>query len=79
MEKIKGFFRSGFFDARYKTKIHVFQISLVIIMFILSGARIATKPNDRPVTRADTLGIVMVRKIKPQRFICATTNAQVAI
>ncbi|KFY69182.1 hypothetical protein V496_00458 [Pseudogymnoascus sp. VKM F-4515 (FW-2607)] len=28
-------------------------------MFILSGARIATKPKDRPVTRSDTLGIVM--------------------
>ncbi|KFY21258.1 hypothetical protein V491_03044 [Pseudogymnoascus sp. VKM F-3775] len=59
MERIRRFFASGLFDARYNIKIHIVQISLVVVMFILSGARIATKPKGRPTTRADTLGIVM--------------------
>lgn len=42
------------------TKVHFIQMLLVIIMISLTGARIAVKPSAMPVTRSDTLGIVMV-------------------
>lgn len=42
-------------------KMHCIQIILVIVMISLTGARVAIKPSGMPVTRSDTLGIVMVR------------------
>lgn len=42
------------------TKMHFIQMTLVIVMIILTGARVGIKPSGMPVTRSDTLGIVMV-------------------
>jgi hypothetical protein len=60
MDRIKAFFHSRWFDAHYKTKVHIGQIILVILIIALTGARIATKPKGMPTTRADTLAITMV-------------------
>lgn len=58
-----AFFGSKLFESRFKTKIHICQIALVVVMFILTGARISLRPQGRPLTRSDTLGIVMVRDV----------------
>ncbi|KAH8892744.1 hypothetical protein GQ53DRAFT_763871 [Thozetella sp. PMI_491] len=58
-ESTARFLRSSRFNPRHKTKVHILQICLVIAVFIFTGARIATKPSGMPVTRSDTLGIVM--------------------
>lgn len=67
MDRIRNCFRavsefldSPFFNPSFMTKVHFIQIILVIIMISLTGARIAVKPSFMPVTRSDTLGIVMV-------------------
>lgn len=57
---ISDFFDSPFFNPSFMTKAHFIQIILVVIMISLTGARIAVKPSFMPVTRSDTLGIVMV-------------------
>lgn len=41
-------------------KMHFIQMILVIIIISLTGARVAIKPSGMPVTRSDTMGIVMV-------------------
>lgn len=41
-------------------KMHFIQMILVVVMISLTGARVAIKPSGMPVTRSDTLGIVMV-------------------
>lgn len=57
---VSDFLDSPFFNPSFITKVHFIQIILVIIMISLTGARIAVKPSFMPVTRSDTLGIVMV-------------------
>lgn len=57
---IRSFLTSSYFDGQYKKKVHIAQLSIVALMIILSGARVAVKPKGIPVTRADTIGIVMV-------------------
>ncbi|KAH8743767.1 hypothetical protein F5883DRAFT_476824 [Diaporthe sp. PMI_573] len=66
MDRIRSFFRavsdflySPFFNPSFMTKMHCIQMLLVIIIISLTGARIAVKPSFLPVTRSDTLGIVM--------------------
>lgn len=68
MERIRNCFRavsdflhSPLFSPYFMTRVHFIQLLLVIIMISLTGARIAVKPSGMPVTRSDTLGIVMVR------------------
>lgn len=58
--KVSAFFHSPFFNPSFMNKMHFIQMALVIAMIILTGARIAVKPAGMPVTRSDTLGIVMV-------------------
>lgn len=41
---------------------HFIQMTLLIIMIVLTVARVGIKPSGMPVTRSDTLGIVMVAK-----------------
>lgn len=57
---VRSFLTSSYFDGHYKKKVHIVQLSIVTLMIILSGARVAVKPKGIPVTRADTIGIVMV-------------------
>ncbi|KAH6654686.1 hypothetical protein BKA67DRAFT_646380 [Truncatella angustata] len=59
VDHVRYFFDSSYFDGRHKTKIHILQIVLVILMIGLTGGRIATIPSGRQVSRGDTLGIVM--------------------
>jgi hypothetical protein len=42
---------------------HYIQLGLVVVIICLTGARIATKPKSMPVSRGDTLAIVMVQAI----------------
>ncbi|KAF7544308.1 hypothetical protein G7Z17_g10058 [Cylindrodendrum hubeiense] len=59
MDRIKSFFNSHWFDAHYKTKVHIGQIVLVILIIALSGGRVATKPSGMPTSRSDTIAITM--------------------
>lgn len=61
MDRMKTFFNSHWFDAHYKTRVHIGQIVLVILIIGLSGARVATKPSGIPTSRSDTIAITMVR------------------
>lgn len=58
--RISDFFHSPLFNTSFMHKMHFIQMILVIVMISLTGARVATKPSGMPVTRSDTLGIVMV-------------------
>lgn len=60
-ERISVFLNGPYFDERFKTRVHYLQLSLAILVIILTGARLGTKPDYIPVSRADTLGIVTVR------------------
>lgn len=60
MDRIKSVISSRFYDEHYKTKVHIGQLALVTLMFVFSGVRIANKPAGVPVSRSDTIGIVMV-------------------
>lgn len=62
------------------SKMHFIQMTLVIVMISLTGARVGTKPKSMPVARSDTLGIVMVgwisvRTYTYQRLIADGTMA----
>ncbi|KAH8733970.1 hypothetical protein BGZ61DRAFT_445627 [Ilyonectria robusta] len=59
MDRIKAFFNSHWFDAHHKTRVHIGQIVLVILIIGLSGARVATKPSGIPTSRSDTIAITM--------------------
>ncbi|KAH7165657.1 hypothetical protein EDB81DRAFT_260860 [Dactylonectria macrodidyma] len=59
MDRIKFFFNSHWFDAHYKTRVHIGQIIMIILIIGLSGARVATKPSGRPTSRSDTIAITM--------------------
>lgn len=60
MDNVRRFLTSVYFDGHHKKKVHIVQLVLVALIIILSGTRVAVKPKGIPVTRADTLGIVMV-------------------
>lgn len=57
---VRSFLTSSYFDDRYKTKVHMGQLLLIILVISLTIARIATKPKEMPTSRADTIGIIMV-------------------
>lgn len=50
------------------SKMHFIQMILVIVFISLTGARVAIKPKFMPVTRSDTLGIVMVGGTSVQSY-----------
>lgn len=60
--QVSAFFHRPIFNTSFMTKMHFIQMTLVIIMIILTGARVGIKPSGMPVTRSDTLGIVMVAR-----------------
>lgn len=60
VDHVRWFFSSSWFSSQHKTKLHIIQIVLVILMIGVVGGRIATIPEGRKVGRGDTLGIVMV-------------------
>lgn len=62
MASMLGCFSGALFDDKYKTKAHACQLALVVAVFGLVIASIATKPAGIPMTRSDTIGIVMVRR-----------------
>ncbi|THZ20554.1 hypothetical protein D6C91_04709 [Aureobasidium pullulans] len=47
------------FSTSFKNKMHYIQLALVTTVIILTGVRIALKPSFLPVTRSDTMAIVM--------------------
>ncbi|KAI1073783.1 hypothetical protein F5B20DRAFT_565822 [Whalleya microplaca] len=58
---IGSFLTSAFFDICHKMKVHIAQITLIMVVISLTVARVATKPSGVPTTRSDTIGIAMVR------------------
>ena len=54
-----AFLSSPFFSTSFKNKMHWIQLTLVVVIIILTGIRISIKPSSMPVTRSDTLAIVM--------------------
>ncbi|KAI0146702.1 hypothetical protein BJ166DRAFT_602617 [Pestalotiopsis sp. NC0098] len=74
---VRSFLTSSYFDGHYKKKVHIVQLSIVTLMIILSGARVAVKPKGIPVTRADTIGIVMgIKTLVVITYQLVTTPAQ---
>lgn len=59
--RISDFMNGGLFDTSYKPRMHYIQLVLVLVIICLTGGRIATKPKSMPVSRGDTLAIVMVQ------------------
>jgi hypothetical protein len=53
------FLNGSFFPTSFKNKMHWIQLTLVVTIIILTGVRISIKPSSMPVTRSDTLAIVM--------------------
>jgi len=54
-----AFLNGRFFSTSVKNKMHWIQITLVVTIIVLTGVRISIKPSSMPVTRSDTLAIVM--------------------
>ncbi|KAI5244014.1 hypothetical protein E4T42_07257 [Aureobasidium subglaciale] len=59
MDNIKSFLESPFFNTSFKTRMHYIQLTLVTLIIILTGVRISQKPSFLPITRSDTMAIVM--------------------
>ena len=57
-----SFLNSRFFSTSFKNKMHWIQLTLVVTIIVLTGVRISIKPSSMPVTRSDTLAIVMGTK-----------------
>ncbi|KAI4740644.1 hypothetical protein E4T50_08923 [Aureobasidium sp. EXF-12298] len=53
------FLNGSFFSTSFKIKMHWIQLTLVVTIIILTGVRISIRPSTMPVTRSDTLAIVM--------------------
>jgi hypothetical protein len=53
------FLNGSFFSTSFKNKMHWIQLTLVVTIMILTSVRISIKPSTMPVTRSDTLAIVM--------------------
>ncbi|KAM3547421.1 hypothetical protein ARSEF4850_010036 [Beauveria asiatica] len=68
MRKISQFFNRPLFDSTHITKVHGVQAVLVLLVFVLSGIRVATRTPNVPATRSDTLGIVMLLTAHVARF-----------
>ncbi|KAI5262321.1 hypothetical protein E4T47_09305 [Aureobasidium subglaciale] len=59
MDNIKSFLESPLFNTSFKTRMHYIELALVALVIILTGVRISQKPSFLPVTRSDTMAIVM--------------------
>ncbi|KAJ0109475.1 hypothetical protein J7T55_000400 [Diaporthe amygdali] len=74
-DDVSAFFHSPLFNPDFKNKMHLIQVTLVITMIILTGARVGIKPSGMPVTRSDTLGIVMgIKTLVILSYQLATTH-----
>ena len=49
---------SAFFDPRHTFKVHIVQVILISLVFVLTIARVAM--TDVPITRATIMGIPIV-------------------
>ncbi|KAF7541455.1 hypothetical protein G7054_g528 [Neopestalotiopsis clavispora] len=77
MDNVRRFLTSAYFDGHHKKKVHIVQLLLVVLMIIFSGTRVAVKPKGIPVTRADTLGIVMgIKTLVVITYQLVTTHVQ---
>lgn len=56
---VSTFLNGPFFRTSFKNKMHWIQLTLVVTIIVLTGVRISIKPSPMPVTRSDTLAIVM--------------------
>jgi hypothetical protein len=52
-------FNGSIFSTSSKNKMHWIQLTLVVTIIIITDVRISIKPSSMPVTRSDTLAIVM--------------------
>jgi hypothetical protein len=59
ISNVAGFLNGPFFSTSSKNRIHWTQLTLVVTIIILTSIRISIKPSSMPVTRSDTLAIVM--------------------
>ena len=59
-DKVKDFFQSDFFDARWKGKVFAAQVGVTTLAFILGIAKLATRPSYVPMSRMDIMAITMV-------------------
>ncbi|KAI1061441.1 hypothetical protein LB507_011270 [Fusarium sp. FIESC RH6] len=58
-DKVKDFFQSDFFDARWKGKVFAAQVGVTTLAFILGIAKLATRPSYVPMSRMDIMAITM--------------------
>ena len=58
--KVKEFFQSDYFDARWKGKVFAAQVGVTLLAFILGIAKLATRPSNIPMSRMDIMAITMV-------------------
>ena len=71
-DKVKDFFQSDFFDARWKGKVFAAQVGVTTLAFILGIAKLATRPSYVPMSRMDIMAITMV--CHRNRFEKTSTN-----
>lgn len=57
--RASSFLNGPFFKTSFKNRMHWTQLILVVTIIVLTGVRISMKPSSMPVTRSDTLAIVM--------------------
>ncbi|KAH8176533.1 hypothetical protein LIA77_04951 [Sarocladium implicatum] len=62
MASMRSCFSSSLLNEKHKTKVHAGQLALVVGVIGLVIASIATKPAKIPISRSDTIGIVMGAK-----------------
>lgn len=63
----KSFFQSRWFDPKFKTKVHILQFVLIIVIVGLAIGKIVTRPDYMPMNRMDIVAITMVRKTHPNQ------------
>lgn len=59
-DKVDSFQNKRVFNPVLKTKVHCVTTFLVIVVIVVTGVRIQVKPAYIPVSRSDTISIVMV-------------------
>lgn len=57
-----GCFDGPLFASRYKTKVHIGQLGLVVVIVALAIGKIVTRPSYMPMNRLDMVAITMVSK-----------------